>query len=164
VHNKLSFYLQVVGGDANHGSIPVWRPCHRCSEDSKCIYANPLTPETGEPLRLLGLPFCLGFPVSGTEGVWTLAVKAHLSFFRTFVASPPTGTHAGYRQFVMHSEKPWCKSLLPLLVISCLGFSSSVFLCVSYFWRNRYYTIQHRKSEIQLKLFYVIIRRQKTGR
>jgi phosphate transport system substrate-binding protein len=54
-----------------------------CSEDSKCIYANPLTPGAGEPLRLLGLPFCLGFPVSGTEGVWTLAVKAHLSFFRT---------------------------------------------------------------------------------
>jgi hypothetical protein len=62
---------------------PVWHPRHRCSEDSKCIYANPLTPEAGEPLRLLGLPFCLGFPVSGTEGVRTLAVKAHLSFFRT---------------------------------------------------------------------------------
>jgi hypothetical protein len=37
----------------------------------------------------LGLPFCLGFPISGTEGVWTLAVKAHLSFFRTFVTPPP---------------------------------------------------------------------------
>jgi len=91
---KLSFDIQVVGGDAKPRRPPVWHPRHRCSEDSKCIYANPLTPEAGELLRLLGLPFCLGFPVSGTEGVWTLAVKAHLSFFRTPVASPPTGISA----------------------------------------------------------------------
>jgi hypothetical protein len=42
-----------------------WLGRYCCSEDSKCIYANPLTPETGGPLRLFGSVFLPWFPRFG---------------------------------------------------------------------------------------------------